>query len=289
MPIIDVHTHCYSVEVRENPQEWGRAHGEVHWMSTVGESALQCWVDEKTMLADMDRAGIDQAWLQGWYWQHPKTCRLQNQNVAEWINRGAGRFVGFASVQPRQGNVIEELEWAKSVGFRGIGEVFPAAQGFAMDDPKWIEVIKWAEEKHWPICLHVPEPVGKAYRGYLAADLMDYIRLAERFPNVTFIFAHWGGGLVFYESNPYVAERLQNVYYDTSASPLIYDARIWKQAVDLIGPDRILFASDYPLRIYPKKQQARGFELILDEVRSSGLIEMEYVAILGENAKKILV
>jgi len=288
MPIIDVHTHCYSAEVRADPAGWGRAHGETHWTSTVADSELQAWVDDKTMLADMDRAGIDQAWLQGWYWQRAETCRLQNQNVVDWMERGADRFVGFASIQPTEGDVIAELEWAKLVGFSGIGEVFPAAQGFAMDHPRWVDALAWAEQNRWPVCLHVPEPVGRPYPGYIAADLSDYVRLAQRFPKVTFIFAHWGGGLVFYESNPYVAESLRNVFYDTSASPLVYDARIWKQAIDLIGSERILFASDYPLRIYPKKQKTPDFGLIVEEVRTSGLTADQCAAILGGNAKRLL-
>jgi hypothetical protein len=60
--------------------------------------------------------------------------------------------------------------------------------------------------------------------------------------------AHWGGGLFFYHLlKKAVKETLKNVYYDTAASPFLYDSRIYRYAKDLIGLDKVLLGTDYPL------------------------------------------
>ena len=52
---------------------------------------------------------------------------------------------------------------------------------------------------------------------------------------------------------------LQNVYYDTAASPLLYDQRVYRAVADCVGAERILFGSDYPLRVFPREQKEPDF------------------------------
>jgi hypothetical protein len=61
------------------------------------------------------------------------------------------------------------------------------------------------------------------------------------------ILAHWGGGFFFYELMPEVARAAADVFYDTAASPFLYRPLIYSLALKIVGPDRILFGSDYPL------------------------------------------
>jgi hypothetical protein len=46
---------------------------------------------------------------------------------------------------------------------------------------------------------------------------------------------------------PEVSRECAQVYYDTSASPYLYRPEIYSLAVRICGPERILFATDYPL------------------------------------------
>ena len=46
---------------------------------------------------------------------------------------------------------------------------------------------------------------------------------------------------------PEVKQDLKNVYYDTAASPYLYDPRIYIYMKELAGSDKILFGSDFPL------------------------------------------
>jgi predicted TIM-barrel fold metal-dependent hydrolase len=78
---------------------------------------------------------------------------------------------------------------------------------------------------------------------------------------------------------PEVAGELKNVYFDTAATPFLYKVEIFRMVRDLIGSEKILFGSDYPL-LSPKR--------ILDQVESAGLTEDEKAGIIGNNAKLLL-
>ena len=70
-------------------------------------------------------------------------------------------------------------------------------------------------------------------------------------------------------------EVLSQVAYDTAASPFLYDPAIYAVAVKIVGAQRILFGSDYPL-IRPE----RYFE----EMAAAGLSEEEQAWIKGRSA-----
>jgi predicted TIM-barrel fold metal-dependent hydrolase len=69
------------------------------------------------------------------------------------------------------------------------------------------------------------------------------------------------------------------VYYDTAASPYLYNKKIYKTAIDIIGPQRILFGSDYPL--IPPQRYVR-------EMQEAGLGTEELEGILEGNAHRLL-
>ncbi|MDD4860405.1 MAG: amidohydrolase family protein, partial [Dehalococcoidales bacterium] len=103
--------------------------------------------------------------------------------------------------------------------------------------------------------------------------------LIAQLPGVPVICAHWGGGLPFYALMPEVKQALANVYFDTAASPFLYRPEIYAQVSQLIGADKILFGSDYPLM-----RQRR----VLKEIQAAGLSEDERELIVGGNARRLL-
>ena len=287
--IIDAHIHHYPEELTKDPATWARERGETHWANLMEANTLQGWPTLATLLADMERAHIQHTILQGWYWEHLSTCIWHNKWQSTWIKRHPEKLSAFASVQPLAGEAaLDALKKAHDDGLQGIGEVFPAAQGFPMNHPTWLKMVSWATEHKMPIMLHVPEPAGHNYAGKISAPLSDYQWIAETFPETTFIFAHWGGLLPFYELNAHCKKVLKNVYYDTAASPLLYDKRIYQAMVGLIGSEKILFGSDYPLRTFPKKQKKPGFEHAVEEVLTAGLSENDTDNLLTKNALRIL-
>lgn len=128
--------------------------------------------------------------------------------------------------------------------------------------------------------LHVNEPIGHAYAGKTKITLAQIETLVRRYPQNRIVLAHWGGGIFFFHLlKKEIKEALKNVFFDTAASPFLYDPKIYRVASDIIGPEKILFGSDFPL-IRPK----RG----LQEMETAGLNPEEIARIQGQNAAGLL-
>ncbi|HMD60083.1 MAG TPA: amidohydrolase family protein, partial [Opitutaceae bacterium] len=226
--IIDAHVHVYPSEVASDPAAWGGARGEPGWTACVapaGRRSVQGWADPDALIADMDEAGVGACVMLGWYWQRQETCDLQNAWHSQWIRRHPGRLLGFAAVQPAAGaKAIEGLERALDSGLCGVGEVLPQAQGFELESPWWGRVVAAAIRRGVPVTLHATDPGAPAAAGP-RTPLDGYIRLAREYPEAKIILAHWGGGLALREPPP-SAELPANLYFDTAASPLLYDAGV---------------------------------------------------------------
>ena len=108
---------------------------------------------------------------------------------------------------------------------------------------------------------------------------MAVYKFLEKFPDVTTVLAHWGGGLCFYELMPEVAKVTSSVYYDTAASPFLYRPDVYKVAVEIVGAGRILFGTYYPLLKMRRH---------LDEIDAAGLPAEVKEGILGKNALALL-
>ena len=135
------------------------------------------------------------------------------------------------------------------------------------------------EKAHLPMMLHTTEMVGHSYPGKSIAPLNPIYDFIRAFPGVRIILAHWGGGFFFYELMPEVAKAAERTWYDTAASPFLYRRKIYSVAVAIVGADKILFGSDYPL-IRPGRY--------MEEMEDSGLGEEERRKILGQNIKNLL-
>ena len=103
--------------------------------------------------------------------------------------------------------------------------------------------------------------------------------LVQALEGIHVILAHMGGGFIFYELMPEIAAMCQRVYYDTAAIPLIYDTKVYRTAISIVGSERILFGSDYPL-LSPGRY--------VREMQEAGLNEAESRNILESNAKALL-
>jgi uncharacterized protein len=288
---VDAHIHMYPAEVAADPAGWGLAHGEPGWAACVapsGRRSIQGWSDPDSLVADMDEAGVATCVMLGWYWERQETCDLQNGWYAQWIRRHPGRLLGFAAVQPAAGQrAIDALERALDSGLCGVGEVLPQAQGFDLDDPWWRRVVAIAIRRRIPITLHATDPAAGPAAGP-RTPLDAYVRLARECPEAIVILAHWGGGLALSEAAPGAGGLPPNLYFDTAASPLLYDPGVFRRAVDRVGAARILYGSDYPLILYPRQARRPEFKRFLLEITRAGLAPDELAAILGSNIRLLL-
>jgi len=78
---------------------------------------------------------------------------------------------------------------------------------------------------------------------------------------------------------PEVKKAMANVFFDTAASPLLYAHEIYNQVIQLVGADKILFGSDYPL-LAPAR--------LIKEIKALNLPKETENLILSENARRLL-
>lgn len=285
--IIDSHVHCYPKAVIADPVGWARSRGEDHWEHLVTQGP-QGWADPEGLLRAMDAEGVERVVLQAWYWQNPSTMLEQNRWHAEWVERYPGRFWAMAGIHPHLADPVAELEHARAWGARGIGEILPQIQSReGLKHPAWTAILAWTSAAAWPVCVHITEPVGHPYPGRIPTDLDDTAGLLEQWPLQRWILAHWGGGLPFYSLNRRVARAMKHVWFDTAASPLLYGARIWQTVIQLVGSERILFGSDFPLRLYPRRESTPGWTSLLAEVRHQVPDVQDFENIVSGNAKAL--
>ncbi len=255
-----------------------------------GGQSLQGWATAECMIAHMDAAGVDRVVLMGEYRRSHEGCAARNSEALEIIRRWPDRVSAFAILQPLAGQAaLDELARCLDGGMVGVGELGPYGQGYRLDDPAFLRLAEACIGYEIPINLHTNEEVGGFYPGKATTPLRDYYRLASRYPELRLILAHWGGGLFFYELMPEVRRTLRNVWYDTAASPLQYRTHeIFDVALRCVDHRKLLYASDYPLRLYPRSQAEPDFRPFLAEIAALGLPDDVRADILGGNATRVL-
>ena len=207
-------------------------------------------------------------------------CKEHNNYLIEAVRKFPDKLIGFACVQPLDAGDAKELDRCLNAGLSGLGELGPDGQRFDIQD-KWVleASVEVLLQHGRPLLTHSSEPLGHTYSGKGETFPWRLVKLAQNFPDLTIVLAHWGGGLPFYELMPEVRETLRNVYYDTAASTYLYSFDIFPIAARLVGADRILWGTDYPLLSQSK---------FLTRVRQSGLTPEDQQAILGSNAQRLL-
>ncbi|CAM3116591.1 amidohydrolase family protein [Rariglobus hedericola] len=285
MAVIDAHVHLYPPEVNRDPAGWAAAHGESHWAvmcARVRKSTgkpVQGFPSVDDLLEEMDVAGVEGAVLLGWYWETHDSCVRQNRFYEECVRAHPDRFSAFATVHAGAGvAALDEVRRARDNGLIGLGELSPHSQGVSVDDPCWLAVLTLAGDLELPVNLHVTDPLIGKYPGRVETPLVDFYQLAAQFPQVKFILAHWGGRL--WREGGLLPE---NVWVDTAATPLLYDASIWAEGLGACRAERILWGTDYPLELYPKEPGKQTFPGLLDEAQARMPVD-----VLGANAARLL-
>lgn len=284
---VDSHVHYYGEGGRDPLQVWAEELGETHWLRLT-RNGPQGWAKLDKLLTDMDIAGVEMAILVGWYWETPAACEQQNKWIGEAVQLHPDRFRGMAAYHPEM--VSPEamlgpcLEWEPV----GVGELLPQVQtSLGWSHSGWQRLLEWTGKAELPILLHVTEPVGHVYPGRVQTPLEELIEILEAWNEQRWILAHWGGGLPFYCLNRRIVKALANCWFDSAASSLLYDNRVWKIVSDLVGAERILFGSDYPLRVRPRIQSEADFLSALEIFQCSELPSAARRAIGRQNAAKL--
>ena len=247
--VTDFHTHILPPWLSQEREKWAKRDATFGELLADPRAKLATAED---LISAMDADGVDQSVTMGFGWTDIDLARECNDYIAESVLAHPDRLIGFGSVNPAWGDDgLRELERCAQMGLKGLGELHPDTQGFDLGDADTMRpILEVADEHGLVVTTHSSEPVGHQYqgKGRTTPDvLMRFIENARDHPNVKIVCAHWGGGLPFYALMPEVKEAIENVWFDTAASPFLYDANIYATVSHLVGIDSVLLGSDYPL------------------------------------------
>ena len=275
--------------------------------------------DLPAQIADMDRAGIDvavQSCILGWD-TTLENCRLLNDCTARVQKDFPARFVGLAHVPPLDGEAaLAELERAiNELALKGV-TISSQVNGLSLDAKEFQPFFARAAKLGATVFVH-PALGPKGY------DLMkDYMLpviltrefdlgvavtrliaggVVERFPDLKFVFAHFGGGMAGYK------ERISRSSYrfklpqsfDDYFNQLYFDMAGFEGspialrcALEVIKPERLVFATDYPQNFNsrdPKEgKNIDGVREYVEVIRGLPLDAKLKDEMLGGNAARLL-
>jgi predicted TIM-barrel fold metal-dependent hydrolase len=153
-----------------------------------------------------------------------------NAAVLDACARSSGRLVPFYFANPH--NLAPYRHDAHR--FRGL-ELSPAVHGVGFDDPRTTGLVDIAAD--------AGHPVYTVCTGRPGARAADLVALACRYPAVPFVFGHCGASGIDLHGINRIAP-VPNILAETSGCFSVAA----RAALDRLGPDRVLFATEYPLQ-----------------------------------------
>lgn len=274
--IVDAHTHIFPPDVVLRRELY---YARDTWFSVCYENPKLLLASAEDLIASMDAAGIETSIACGFPWADPGLCREHNDWMADACRAYPGRIAFLAIVTPNQPGAAAEAERAFSLGAVGIGELNADAQGFDLTQPGTVaELMALCHDLQKPVMLHSTEPIGHLYPGKGAATPEKLFTWLSAYPAQPVVLAHWGGGLPFYELMPEVRAVTHLVAYDSAATTYLYNHSIFQHVASLVGPDRVIFGSDYPIL-----RQDRLTRRVAQQVEDAETLDM----IFAGNADRI--
>jgi hypothetical protein len=217
--IFDCHLHC-PAERGESWQWYKVTHNFEDFVSYLDKTGVQ--------------RGIINSQLS--YGAKPEEFIAGNREVARYVEKYKRRFLGACVVNPQyiEESLKEIEECHKQFGFVWVGELCNYMVPYQYSIKEFDMLVDHVAKLKMVLALHTEQ------------DEMDYI--AHRFPDATIAFAHFGDDHEYQD----IFKRIElvaknpNFYLDTSGYG--HDrVGILEYAVKTIGPDRVLFGSDFSI------------------------------------------
>jgi predicted TIM-barrel fold metal-dependent hydrolase len=273
---IDVHTHMIPDFYRAAAIKAGAVPAQGRYPDWSPERALKMMEDHdiQTLVTSVAYPGFHFGTMD----EAAELARRCNEFAVDIGERWKGRFGGFASLPIQRpedlGRAIEEIGHAmdtlKMDGvmlFASYGEKF-------LGDPIFEPLMEELNRRKCVVFIHPTfypgsKLVDLPFPGFMIEYMFDTTRAATnllfsdtlgRYPDIKFILAHAGGALPYISwrvaISPTIDKRLPQwsvdeiyaklrlFYYDTALSPTV---RTMGSLEQVAAPDRILFATDWPM------------------------------------------
>lgn len=201
----------------------------------------------------------------------PKQVKSINEFIAESVNKHPDKFIGFGTLHPDSEDLQGDFDYLIELGLKGV-KLHPDFQLFAMDEDRAFKIGEIIDKANVPMLVHCGD-----FR-YNYSNPEQIKAFLEKFPNITFIGAHFAGWSIWKEATAKLAGA-PNLYVDLSSS--LYNLTS-TEAVDLIhayGSEKVLWGTDYPM--WDSASEMEYFNKL-------DLTDKEKSQILFENASRIL-
>lgn len=269
----------------------------------------------QAIIEDMDARGIDMSVitsstvLQGTSWaqaeQDLALCQRCNDQSAAWMTEFPNRFVG-SMVLPLQDidKAMHELQRAQTQLGLKVVNASSNYQGVYLGDdvytPFWEAVASlgltvWIHpegvDDPWFQQYSLWNSLGQSIEETKCMASLIYGGVMARHPQLKVVMAHGGGYFPHYlgrldrnavnrpDTGRHLGGKsprdfLRHFHYDTC----VYDPAVLKVLLGLVGPERLVMGSDYPV----------GEKDPVAWLRSAGLADAELQAVAGGNAARLL-
>ncbi|MDP2654744.1 MAG: amidohydrolase family protein [Candidatus Omnitrophota bacterium] len=299
--MIDVHSHYMPPDVAQNTMFF-----KVNWsdLDRQLETMDQCGIEKSVLLYPTSDAHLN---MGGW----PNLCRIYNEAIASAVRKHPDRLIGGGILPPDDpASLKNELNRLADLGFRVLS-LASSYNGKYLDDEYFFPVYEFAASRSLPVHVHpqILNPIGEErLKDPLLSPVLEYVfdvsvcigklmmsGVFARFPDVKFIFAHYGGVLPIVKErfdNTYQmlrrrnfvrdlgrlpGEYFRNLYFDTSGSK---SAASLLCALEVTDPSHILYGSDFPAN--------QDMPASIAVIRQSAAGESSKEQILSANTKKLL-
>lgn len=219
-------------------------------------------------------------------------ARQTNDFLAGVVARNPSRFQGFATLPtPAPEIAASELDrCVREYGFKG-AMLCGRTRETNLDAPAFLPLFETAAQLGAPLYIHpqIPQrPVREALYGGFGEPIstafaafglgwhyeagIQFVRLIlagifDKFPKLQIVLGHWGEVVLFYTERLQALARVaplnQPVLDYFRKNPFVTPSGMWSQAymqraLEIVGPERILFSTDFPFQYKPGRQ-ARTF------------------------------
>lgn len=264
--IFDAHSHYIPPEVAVNT-----AFFKVNWSDVDRQLQVmdENHIEKSLLLYPTSDAHLN---MGGW----AKVCRIYNDGIKDIVKKHADRFIGAGILPPDSKAIGGELKHIEDLGFKALS-LASSYEGQYLDGEIFFPVYEFAEKKNFPVHVHpqIMNPIGeKRVHDPLLTPVLEYVFDVSvcigkmmmsgtflKFPDVKFIFAHYGGVLPIVKErfdNTYQMLRkrnfvkdleknpsgyFQNLYFDTSGSKSPASLLC---ALEIADASHLLWGSDHP-------------------------------------------
>ena len=248
--------------------------------------------DADRLVAELDEAGVDEAFLVVPDYSHVARCALNQAELAGHLDRvnrrHPGRFRVFWGVDPRGGKDGVDLfeRCVGDYGFAGL-KLYPLC-GYSPSDRRLYPYFELCEERGLPVLSHTGPGWGQLDFEYGMPLLVD--EAARDFPRVNFILGH--GGVTHVDESTYLCAHRPNVHLDISQFHSVLAADGWQAHLNRLFrlgiSHKILFGTCWPSYRLSESLPGLVTAFAKGQPAVAGIKEADRRMIMGGNSLRLV-